>query len=80
MRFMVEGVRWGKRSAGIKTISPGIITTPLTNDGLKGPQWPAYQRMLEVSAAGRAGTPDEVGTGARSTSDLMEPTSREATS
>jgi NAD(P)-dependent dehydrogenase (short-subunit alcohol dehydrogenase family) len=62
LRVMAEAVRWGKRSARVNTISPGIIITPLANDELKGPRGPGYRRMLEVSAAGRAGTPDEVGT------------------
>jgi NAD(P)-dependent dehydrogenase (short-subunit alcohol dehydrogenase family) len=62
LRVMAEAVRWGKRGARVNTISPGIIITPLANDELKGPRGPGYRRMLEVSAVGRAGTPDEVGT------------------
>jgi NAD(P)-dependent dehydrogenase (short-subunit alcohol dehydrogenase family) len=62
LRVMAEAVRWGKRGARVNTISPGIIITPLANDELKGPRGPGYRCMLEVSAAGRAGTPDEVGT------------------
>jgi NAD(P)-dependent dehydrogenase (short-subunit alcohol dehydrogenase family) len=62
LRVMAEAVRWGKRGARINTISPCIIITPLANDELRGPRGPGYRRMLEVSAAGRAGTPDEVGT------------------
>lgn len=61
LRVMAEAVRWGRRGARINTISPGIIITPLANDELRGPRGPGYRRMLEVSAAGRAGTPDEVG-------------------
>jgi NAD(P)-dependent dehydrogenase (short-subunit alcohol dehydrogenase family) len=61
LRVMAEAVRWGKRGARINTISPGIIITPLANDELKGPRGEGYRRMLEISAAGRAGTPDEVG-------------------
>jgi NAD(P)-dependent dehydrogenase (short-subunit alcohol dehydrogenase family) len=62
LRVMAEAVRWGKRGARVNTISPGIIITPLANDELKGPRGPGYRRMMEVCAAGRAGTPDEVGT------------------
>ena len=61
LRVMAEAVRWGERGARINTISPGIIITPLANDELKGPRGPGYRRMIEASAAGRAGTPDEVG-------------------
>lgn len=62
LRVMAEAVRWGKRGARVNTISPGIIITPLANDELKGPRGAGYRRMMEASAAGRAGTPDEVGT------------------
>jgi NAD(P)-dependent dehydrogenase (short-subunit alcohol dehydrogenase family) len=62
LRVMAEAVRWGKRGARVNTISPGIIITPLAKDELNGPRGPGYRRMIEVSAAGRAGTPDEVGT------------------
>lgn len=62
LRVMAEAVRWGKRGARVNTISPGIIVTPLAKDELTGPRGAGYRRMLEVSAAGRAGTPDEVGT------------------
>src|SRR5208337_933103 len=61
LRVMAEAVRWGKRGARVNTISPGIIITPLANDELSGPRGAGYRRMIEVSAAGRAGTPDEVG-------------------
>jgi NAD(P)-dependent dehydrogenase (short-subunit alcohol dehydrogenase family) len=61
LRVMAEAVRWGKRGARINTISPGIIITPLAKDELTGPRGAGYRRMIEVSAAGRAGTPDEVG-------------------
>jgi NAD(P)-dependent dehydrogenase (short-subunit alcohol dehydrogenase family) len=62
LRVMAEAVRWGRRGARINTISPGIIITPLANDELKGPRGAGYRRMIDLCAAGRAGTPDEVGT------------------
>jgi len=61
LRVMAEAVRWSKRGARINTISPGIIMTPLANDELTGPRSAGYRRMIELSPAGRAGTPDEVG-------------------
>ena len=60
LRVMAEAVRWGKRGARVNTISPGIIITPLAKDELSGPRGDGYRRMIEISAAGRAGTPDEV--------------------
>ena len=62
LRVMAEAVRWGRRGARINAISPGIIITPLAMDELAGPRGASYRRMIELSAAGRAGTPDEVGT------------------
>lgn len=61
LRVMAEAVRWGKRGARLNTISPGIIVTPLAKDELSGPRGDGYRRMIETCAAGRAGTPDEVG-------------------
>lgn len=60
LRVMAEAVRWGKRSARINTISPGIIITPLAKDELTGPRGEGYRRMIELCPVGRACTPDEV--------------------
>lgn len=60
LRVMAEAVRWGQRGARINSISPGIIFTPLAQDEFAGPRGPGYRRMIEVSAAGRVGTADEV--------------------
>jgi NAD(P)-dependent dehydrogenase (short-subunit alcohol dehydrogenase family) len=58
---MAEAVNWGKRGARINAISPGIIITPLAKDELSGPRGEGYRKMINISAVGRAGTPDEVG-------------------
>jgi NAD(P)-dependent dehydrogenase (short-subunit alcohol dehydrogenase family) len=62
LRVRAEAVRWGERGARVNAISPGIIITPLARDELNGPNGAGYRRMLELSPAGRAGTPDEVAT------------------
>lgn len=62
LRVRAEAVRWGERGARVNTISSGIIITPLARDELSGPRGAGYRRMLELSPAGRAGTPDEIGT------------------
>ena len=60
LRVRAEAVRWSQRGARINCISPGIVITPLANDELTGPRGAGYRRMIELSPAGRAGTPDEV--------------------
>jgi NAD(P)-dependent dehydrogenase (short-subunit alcohol dehydrogenase family) len=62
LRVMAEAVRWGKRGARVNTISPGIVITPLAKDELSGPRGASYRRMIELCPAGRAATPDEIGT------------------
>ena len=60
LRVRAESVRWAERGARINCMSPGIVITPLANDELTGPRGEGYRRMLELSPAGRAGTPDEL--------------------
>ena len=62
LRVKAEAVRWGRRGARVNAISPGIIITPLAYDELSGPRGDGYRRMIALSPAGRAGTPDEVAT------------------
>jgi NAD(P)-dependent dehydrogenase (short-subunit alcohol dehydrogenase family) len=57
-------VQWGDRGARLNSISPGIIMTPLALDELNSGAGEGYQRMIKASAAGRVGTPDEIGAAA----------------
>ena len=61
LRVAGQATPWGKRSATINSISPGIIITPLAADELKDSCGEGYRNMLKASPAGRVGTPDEVG-------------------
>lgn len=61
LRVQAPSVDWGDRSARLNSLSPGIIMTPLAMDELNSPAGDAYQRMIKASAAGRVGTPDEIG-------------------
>lgn len=60
LRVQAASVAWGDRGARLNSLSPGIIMTPLAMDELSSPAGEAYQRMIQVSAARRVGTPDEV--------------------
>lgn len=62
LRVRAEAVRWGERGARVNAISPGIIITPLARAELNGANGEGHRRMIELAPAGRAGTPDEVGT------------------
>ena len=50
---------WKERRARINTLSPGIIVTPLAYDEFNA-AGEGYQRMIDASAAERAGTSDEI--------------------
>ena len=50
---------WKARRARINTLSPGIIVTPLAYDEFQA-AGEGYQRMIDASAAERAGTSDEI--------------------
>ena len=52
-------ISWKERRARINTLSPGIIVTPLAYDEFNA-AGEGYQRMIDASAAERAGTSDEI--------------------
>ena len=64
LRVQAAAVTWGDRGARVNCISPGIILTPLARDEMSGPGSEGYRKMIEVSAAGRVGTADEVASAA----------------
>jgi NAD(P)-dependent dehydrogenase (short-subunit alcohol dehydrogenase family) len=60
LRVQAAAVEWGDRGARLNAISPGIIITPLARDEMSGPGAEGYRKMLDNSAAQRAGTTDEL--------------------
>jgi NAD(P)-dependent dehydrogenase (short-subunit alcohol dehydrogenase family) len=51
---------WGGRGARINSISPGIISTPMSQEELASPLGDGMRAMIAASAAGRMGTPDDI--------------------
>jgi len=60
LRVQAESLKWSERGARLNAISPGIIITPLARDEMSGPGAENYQKMIDTSATGRVGAPDEV--------------------
>jgi NAD(P)-dependent dehydrogenase (short-subunit alcohol dehydrogenase family) len=51
---------WGRRGGRVVSISPGIIATPMGHAELAGPFGDTMRTMIEMSASGRLGTPDDI--------------------
>ena len=64
VRVQAASLRWGQRGARVNSISPGIILTPLAQDGMSGPGAEDHRSMIETSPARRVGTTDEVASAA----------------
>ncbi|MGO9186263.1 SDR family oxidoreductase [Mycobacterium sp.] len=60
LRVAAAAVAWGRRGARINSISPGIISTALGMQELNGSSGTVMKAMIDGSAAGRIGTPDDI--------------------
>ncbi|MCH2535661.1 MAG: SDR family oxidoreductase [Bdellovibrionales bacterium] len=60
LRVMSEAVKWGEKGARLNAISPGIVTSPLSQEELEGPNGEIYRSMIKKCPAKRVGTPDEI--------------------
>jgi NAD(P)-dependent dehydrogenase (short-subunit alcohol dehydrogenase family) len=59
-RVRAAALSWGRRSARVNSISPGIISTPMGNAELDGPSGEFMRAMVAGSATGRLGTPHDI--------------------
>ncbi|HET8993496.1 MAG TPA: SDR family oxidoreductase, partial [Rhodococcus sp. (in: high G+C Gram-positive bacteria)] len=60
LRVQAAAAAWGKRGARINSISPGVISTPMGRQELSGESGQRMQSMVDMSATGRLGTPDDI--------------------
>ncbi len=70
IRVRAASAHWGRRSARINSISPGIISTPMGQQELASPVGDGMRAMIAASATGRLGTPDDI---ASATAFLLGP-------
>jgi NAD(P)-dependent dehydrogenase (short-subunit alcohol dehydrogenase family) len=60
LRIRSGAVSWGRRRARVNSISPGIISTPMGNAELAGPNGEFMRGMISGSPAGRVGTAHDI--------------------
>jgi NAD(P)-dependent dehydrogenase (short-subunit alcohol dehydrogenase family) len=60
LRVRSGAVTWGRRRARVNSISPGIISTPMGNAELAGPNGEFMRGMIAGSPAGRVGTAHDI--------------------
>jgi NAD(P)-dependent dehydrogenase (short-subunit alcohol dehydrogenase family) len=60
VRVQAAAQAWGRKGARLNTISPGVISTPMSLLELEGPTGAQIQSMVDGSGAGRLGTPEDV--------------------
>ena len=70
IRVRAASVQWGRRRARINSISPGIISTPMTHQELASPVGDGMRSMIAMSATQRIGTADDI---AAATAFLLGP-------
>jgi NAD(P)-dependent dehydrogenase (short-subunit alcohol dehydrogenase family) len=72
LRVQSASIAWGERGARINSISPGVISTPMGQQELESASGQVMRAMIEASATGRLGTPDDI---AAATAFLLGPES-----
>jgi NAD(P)-dependent dehydrogenase (short-subunit alcohol dehydrogenase family) len=62
LRVQAMAGAYGRKGARVVSISPGVISTPMGQAELSGPAGDMMRGMVEASATGRLGTPDDIAT------------------
>ena len=60
LRVRAASTAWGAKGARINSISPGVISTKMGQQELASPSGAGMRAMVEVSGAGRLGSPDDI--------------------
>jgi len=60
LRIQAASVLWGERGARLNSISPGTISTPMARQELASEFGPAMRGMIDGSAVGRLGKPEDI--------------------
>lgn len=60
LRVAAASHRWGGRGARLNCISPGVISTSMGQEELRGDSGTHMQAMIDSSGARRIGTPDDI--------------------
>lgn len=64
LRVQAAAATWGERGGRVNSISPGVISTPMGQEELSGPNGEQMRMVVGMSAAKRFGTPDDIATAA----------------
>jgi NAD(P)-dependent dehydrogenase (short-subunit alcohol dehydrogenase family) len=60
LRVEAAGALWGQRGARINSLSPGVVDTPMGQQELASDLGRYMRTMVDASAAGRLGTPEDI--------------------
>ena len=60
VRVRAAATSWGRAGARVNSISPGVIATPMGHMELAGASGDFMRQMVDSSATGRLGTPDDI--------------------
>lgn len=60
LRVQSAAMSWGAAQARVNSVSPGVISTPMGRQEMAGETGEVTRGLIESSATGRVGTPDDI--------------------